>query len=274
MTWVNIFEFARRKAYYLFQKATQCGINKDLEKELSRQAAEYLATSMEDRGATRNIDEVRAEDLDLEDRRRYLIFRDDIYVRFLARADGQETDKFGRKGNWVPRGCRVYFDRLTNDYVKVVDDYFCRRGEGRFLQEALNRGLYDFLCPNLRYVILDESGSIGGYAIRKGRQLTQYEFERYVGGSFKAVICKLTERTGLYFYDLTFHNTILDGDRLSFIDIESVLPIEWFGKGTEFSLRQLSNVDIGWSIQMKWYSPRWYRKFLVELNKRNRSAKP
>lgn len=263
----KVFERAQRGAYYLFQKATKYGIDEQLEQELRRQGVEYLTKHPEAQKAANNFDEVRLGDLELEDRTRFSIVRDDIYWRFLVCEKGMEMDTFGRKGQWIPRGCQIYFDAATKDYVKVVDEYFCWRGEGRFLGDALKHGLYDFLCPNLSYVIVDDNSAIRGYAIRAGSPHTHYEFERYVGNSLREVICKLTEGSGLYFYDLCCHNMILDEGRVSIIDLESVLPIEWFGKGIEFSLRHLSDIDIGWPIQTKWHSPRWYRNFLIELTR-------
>jgi hypothetical protein len=264
MTRVHVFEKVGQKAYYLFQKATAYGIDEAFERELRHRGAEYLATYAAGRQTGDHVEEVRLEALGVEDRTRFSIVRDDIYVRFLASEAGREMDKFGRKGTWVPRGSKIYYDGVAKDHVKVFDAYFCRRGEGRFLKDALHRGLYDFLCPNLSYVIVDADGVLRGYAIRGGRPLTPYEFERYVGKALRDVICRLTACTGLYFYDLAFHNVILDGDRLSLIDLESVLPVEWFGKGIDFSLRHLSDIDVGWPVQTKWHSPRWYRDFLVD----------
>ncbi len=267
LTYDKALRRVQRGAFYLFQKATKYNIDKQLEHEVRRGGMEYLANYPETRKATRSYDQVQLGELELGDRTRFSTVRDDIYVRFLVREKGPEIDEFGRNGEWIPRGCKIYFDAMTKDYVKVVDEYFCWRGEGRFLGDALDRGLYEFLCPNLSYVILDDTGAIRGYAIRAGDPLTHYEFERYVGNSLREVICKLTERTGLYFYDLCCDNIVLDEGRISIIDLESVLPIEWFGKGAEFSLQHLSDIDIGWSIQTKWHSPSWYRDFLMEVTR-------
>jgi hypothetical protein len=269
MKFDKVFERAQRGAYYLFQKSTKYGIDTQLEQKLRHEGVEYLAKTkhLGTQKAVNNFDKVLLGSLELEDRTRFSIVRDDIYQRFLVSEEGQEMDEFGRKGQWIPRGCQIYFDAATRDYVKVVDEYFCWRGEGRFLGDALKLGMYDFLCPNLSYIIEDDTGALRGYAIRAGKSLTHYEFERYVGISRQEVICKLTESTGLYFYDLSCHNMIIDEGRVSIIDLESVLPIEWFGKGIDFSLRHLSDIDIGWPIQTKWYSPRWYRNFLIELTR-------
>lgn len=264
----KIYTVARRKANYFFQKTTGFGIDKQFERELRRQSTKYLTTQLEHIGKTRSYCIVGVGDCDFHDRKRYMIFRDDIYRRFVASENGPETDHFGRRGKWVPRGGVVYFDNRTGEYVKVVDDYFCQRGEGRFLRDALEQGLYDFLCPKLSYVIVDRSDLIRGYAIKGGKQVTPYQFERYVSGSLRELICKLTEITGLYFYDMTFHNVVVHEGMLSFIDLESVLPIEWFGKGEQFSLDHLSEIDIGWSIQEKWRSPIWYWKSVKELSER------
>lgn len=265
MKWRQIPAAVQRKAYYLFQKATGYGIDEALEQDLERQAAAYLAGLPA--GPTRfdRIDRVRLGDLDLSDPSRFSIVRDDIYVRFQADPGGTEADRFGRRGAWIPRGCMIHFDRQAQVYVKTFDAYFCRHGEGRFLPDALRRGLYDFLCPALSYLIMDRDETIRGYAIRAGKPLTPYEFERYVGRSLREVIRRLTAQTGLYLNDLVYHNVILADGRLSLIDLESVLPVEWFGRGIEFSRQHLDEIDLGWPIQTKWHSPRWYRAFLTEL---------
>lgn len=264
----NVFEFVSRTLYYLFQKITKFGIDRKFEQELKCRADKYLATSLESASPNKFIGNVQFTDLKLQDDSRYTICREDIYRRFVADEDGSDTDHFGRNGYWVPRGCLVYFDRLTNDYIKVVDAYYCRRGTGRFLEDALERGLYDFLCPSLSYVIRDCNNVIRGYAIREGRQLTPYEFEIYVSKCLRELICEMTRRTGLYFYDLTYHNVILNERTLSFIDLESVLPVHWFGKGDDFSLSHLSDIDIGWPIQKKWHSPIWYSDWLTHLHRK------
>jgi hypothetical protein len=264
----KVYTVARRKANYLFQKTTGLGIDKQLERELISQSTKYLTTQLEHIGKTKSYCVAGVGDFDFSDRKRYMIFRNDIYRRFVASENGTETDHFDRRGKWVARGSVIYFDNSKCEYVKVVDDYFCRRGEGRFLRDALERGLYDFLCPKLSYIIVDRSGFIRGYAIRGGKQVTPYQFERYVSGSLRELISKVTELTGLYFYDMTFHNVVVHKGMLSFIDLESVLPIEWFGKGEQFSLDHLSEIDIGWSIQKKWRSPMWYWKFVKKLSER------
>lgn len=268
MSWKHMSNVARKTSYYLLQKTTKWGIDAEIENQLRHQATEYLTATLQGRATSVNIAKVQIKNLDLEDHNRYSLFEDDVYRRFVISKNGNATDEFGRKGNWVPRGCTMFFDHWTKEYVKVFDEYFCQQGVGRFLRDGLNRGLYDFLCPNLSYVIIDDAGLIRGYSIRGGRQLTHYEFERYVSGALREVICRLTERTGLYFYDLTPHNAIVDEGRISLIDMESVLPVEWFGKGIEFSLSHLSEIDIGWPIQRKWYSPKWYRNFLIELSRK------
>ena len=114
-------------------------------------------------------------------------FEDVIYRRFVADDQGEEVDDFGRKGLWIPRGCIVYYDRPGRTFVKVFDSYAAINGEARFLQDALDNGLYSFLCPNLDYLIVDENENLRGYAIREGESLTRYEFERYVGGALREV---------------------------------------------------------------------------------------
>lgn len=265
MTWPRLITFAQRRSIYVFQKITGYGLDEGFARDLSRQAEAYLRGESNERRLSRPFAHIRPSDLDLEDTSRYSLVRDDIYRRFEADERGPEQDRFGRRGSWIPRGSKIYFDSKTNDFVKVFDEHFCSRGEGAFLRSALDAGVYDFLCPNLRYIIQDDAGQIFGYAIRKGAPLNLYEFEHYVGGVLREVICEVTRRTGFYFYDLEFHNVIRSGNRLSLIDLESVLPIEWFGKGMAFAEEHLDVLDIGWPLNEKWRSPKWYRNFLVDL---------
>lgn len=258
----SLLEGGGRKAYYLFQKLTGHGVDADLARDLQAQAEAYLART-EPLG--RSVPVVALETLPLDDRSRFSIFRDDIYTRFVAEEGGNERDHFGRAGTWVPRGSVMYYDTETRSYVKVFDDYFCRKGEGRFLPEALDAGLYDFLCPGLTYVIEDTAGALRGYAIAEGEPITPYLFERYVGGSWREVICAETHRTGLYFTDLVFHNVVRFGPTLSLIDLESILPVNWFDTDRTFAQAHLDEVDIGWAPAQKWHSPGWYGAFVRTL---------
>lgn len=261
----RLIKYAGRRSIYLFQKGTGYGLDEAFARDLSRQAEAYLSGKLPGAPPSRFFACVHPSDLNLDDTARFSLVRDDIYRRFEADQSGHEQDRFGRRGYWIPRGSKIYFDAETKDYVKIFNEHFCSRGEGAFLQSALDAGVYDFLCPNLSYIIEDDTGHIYGYAIRKGIPLNLYEFEQYVGGSLRGVICEVTRRSGFYFYDLEFHNVIRSGNRLSLIDLESVLPIEWFGKGIEFAREHLNVVDIGWPLNEKWRSPRWYRDFLVDL---------
>lgn len=265
MTFSRLIKYAQRRSIYLFQKITGYGFDEAFARDLSRQAEAYLSGELLESRLSRPFAHSHPSDLDLEDTSRYSLVRDDIYERFEADESGREQDRFGRPGTWIPRGSKIYFDAKTNDFVKVFDEHFCSRGEGAFLRSALDAGVYDFLCPNLSYIIQDDDGHILGYAIRKGDPLNLYEFEQYVGGALREVICEVTRRSGFYFYDLEFHNVIRSGNRLSLIDLESVLPIEWFGKGIAFAEEHLDVLDIGWPLNEKWRSPKWYRDFLVDL---------
>lgn len=251
----SLLEGGGRKAYYLFQKLTGHGINADFARNLQAQADAYLARS---EPIARTVPVLALEALPLDDRSRFSVFRDDIYTRFVAEEGGDERDHFGRAGTWVPRGCVTYYDVETHTYVKVFDDYYCRKGEGRFLPEALDAGLYDFLCPGLTYLIEDAAGTLRGYAIEKGEPITAYLFERYVGDPWREVICAETRRTGFYFTDLVFHNVIRLGSTLSLIDLESILPVDWFGTDKAFAQAHLDEVDLGWPLAKKWQSPTWY----------------
>jgi hypothetical protein len=260
--WMRYAKAALRAVHYAFQKITKVGFDAQFEFELERQADLYLS------GEPREKVEypiVRLESINLEDNQRFVVFKDDIYRRFVADDHGEEVDDFGRKGRWIPRGCVVYYDQVDGTYVKVFDSYATQNGEARFLQNALDRGIYGFLCPNLHYLIVDENEILRGYAIREGETLTRYEFERFVGRALRDVILAETERTQFYFNDLEFHNVIRSDGRLSIIDLESVVPVSWFRTDLEFARRHLKEVDIGWPIQSKWRSPRWYQTFLVRL---------
>ncbi len=265
MTLSRLINYAERRSVYLFQKITGYGLDEAFARDLSRQAETYLSDESHERRLSRPFANIGPSVLDLEDTSRYSLVRDDIYRRFDADESGSEEDRFGRRGSWIPRGCKIYFDAKTKDFVKVFDEHFCSRGEGAFLRPALDAGVYDFLCPNLSYIIQDDAGHIFGYAIREGDPLNLYEFEQYVGGALREVICEVTRRSGFYLYDLEFHNVIRSGNRLSLIDLESVLPIEWFGKGIAFAEEHLDVLDVGWPLNEKWRSPKWYRDFLVDL---------
>ncbi len=254
-----------RRAHYLVQKATRTGVDRAFAADLRRQAEAYLAG---DRSQRRPLPERSLEGMELSDAERFAVAREDIYVRFAPEAGGPDVDEFGRAGRWVPRGCVVYRDRREDTYVKVFEAYFSTRGEGRFLPDALERGLYDFLCPGLAYVLRDEAGLLRGYAIREGEPVSPYAFEWYVEGSLREVVCAETERTGLFFNDLTFHNVVRHGDRLSLIDLESVMPVAWFETDLAFARAHLDEIDIGWPYASKWESPAWYGAFVRELKER------
>lgn len=265
----SLLETGGRKAYYVFQKLTGHGVDADLERDLRAQADAYLARAGP---LARSVPVVALETLPLDDRSRYAVFRDDVYVRFVAEEGRDERDRFDRAGSWVPRGSVMYYDAETRIFVKVFDDYYCQKGVGRFLPEALDAGLYDFLCPGLTYLIKDAAGTLRGYAIEEGEPLTPYLFERYVGGSWREVICAETRRTGLYFTDLTFHNVVRLGPTLSLIDLDSVLPVDWFDTDETFARAHLDEVDLGWALAQKWHSPEWYGAFVRALKATRQTA--
>ena len=264
---ISIARAIGSRLYYALQKTTGIGFDRRFEDTLRAQVERLC--SDEPPAASSKAPVKRLEDLRLDDEALFSIVRDDIYERFETDQLGHEKDAFGRSGRWIPRGCVTYVEHASGDYVKIFDEYYCRRGEGRYLPDALDKGLYDCLCPGLSYLVEDGAGNLRGYTIVAGVPISRYEFERFVGGVLRETICEATERTGLYFYDLEFHNVIRHGDQLSIIDLESVLPIEWFGEGRQFSIDHLSDVDIGWSIQSKWESPEWYRKFVRDLKARS-----
>lgn len=259
----RIMAFAKKRAFYWVQRSTGWGINKRLEVQLRNTADRFVA--QEDAQEVDQVATQLVERFDFSDAGRFNLIRDDIYRRFIVLADGTESDDFGRKGRWIPRGCRVFFDHTEDVYIKLFDEYFCTKGEGRYLPVALEQGVYDFLCPALAYLIVDSQEHLRGYAIRSGRVLSPYDFERYVAVALKDAVCEVTRRSGLYFYDLTYHNAVLRGNEISLIDLESVLPLSWYGKDMAFSLRMIQQIDIGYPIQREFHSPSWYAKYIEEL---------
>ena len=259
----RIMAFAKKRAFYWVQRSTGWGINKRLEVQLRNTADRFVA--QEDAQEVDQVATQLVERFDFSDAGRFNLIRDDIYRRFIVLADGTESDDFGRKGRWIPRCCRVFFDHTEDVYIKLFDEYFCTKGEGRYLPVALEQGVYDFLCPALAYLIVDSQEHLRGYAIRSGRVLSPYDFERYVAVALKDAVCEVTRRSGLYFYDLTYHNAVLRGNEISLIDLESVLPLSWYGKDMAFSLRMIQQIDIGYPIQREFHSPSWYAKYIEEL---------
>ena len=258
----RVLSYLARSLKYAFQRGTGWGIDRAVIDQLSAANRGFHGRDVPREEVARLL----LASFDFSDRSRYRVVRDDIYRRFEASEHGGDVDRFGRRGQWIPRGCIIYYDLCDDLFVKVFDDHFCRAGEGRFLPEALDRGVYDFLCPALEHVLVDTDGHLRGYAIRSGRVLSRYEFERYVGDILNPVVCEVTTRTGFYFYDLTYHNVILREGRLSFIDLESVLPLSWYGKGLDFAESMLNDIDIGYALQSKFNSPAWYASHVEALN--------
>ncbi len=259
----RVIAFAKKRAFYWVQRSTGWGINKRLEVQLRNKADRFVA--QEDAEEVDQVATQLVERFDFSDAGRFNLIRDDIYRRFIVLAEGTESDDFGRKGRWIPRGCRIFFDHAEDVYIKVFDEYFCTKGEGRYLPVALEKGVYDFLCPALAYLIVDSQEQLRGYAIGSGRVLSPYDFERYVEVALKDAVCEVTRQSGLYFHDLTYHNAILRGDEISLIDLESVLPLSWYGKDMAFSMRMIQQIDIGYPVQREFHSPSWYAKYIEEL---------
>ncbi len=255
--------YARRRALYWIQRSTGGGIDTRLEQKLSSRAKDFVARpNLDDAG---RMTRCSVDDFDLADVNRFRLIRDDIYRRFIVCDDGPDTDDFGRTGRWIPRGSRVFLDRTEDVYLKIFDEFYCDRGEGRFLPAALDEGIYGFLCPALAYLVEDCDSRLRGYAIRSGRILSLYEFERYVEVALKEAICEISRLSGLYFYDLTFHNFILRDGEISMIDLESVLPLSWFGMDKSFSREMLHQIDVGYPIQEKFHSPAWYATYIEQI---------
>jgi hypothetical protein len=259
----------RRKSYYVVQKTTGYKYDRGLEDRARARAAEALRGADPDATAPAALLEVELATLDVDNRDRYSVARGDVYRRFIAGDEGADVDQFGRKGTWVSRGCMLYVDKRDGSYLKIFEPHFSLNGEGRFLRAALDSGCYAHLTPGLQYLVVDADGTLRGYAIAAGEVLTPYEFERLIGHAYRDVVIDATKRTGFYFYDLAFHNVVRNGDELTFIDLESILPLEWYGTDANFAKSHLDDIDIGWPLQTKWHSPDWYREFLDSMT-RNR----
>ncbi len=52
---------------------------------------------------------------------------------------------------------------------------------------------------------------------------------------------------------------------ISLIDIESILPVDWFGKPPSYAAAKLHVLDVGWSIQAKWRAPEWYASHIRDI---------
>jgi hypothetical protein len=252
-----------RVSRYAWQRATHTGFDRALEASLSARAQRYLVdtASSEER---RSVPSVSLHDLTL-DPPRFTLLEKDRHLRFRVGEDGEAVDRFGRRGHWETRGGLLFLDAETSSHLKLFDETSATHGEPRFLRQAIDAGMYDLLCPGLRYVVQDRSGVLRGYAVQTGRPTSRYEFERYIG-ALREVVIDATRRTGLYFTDLVPHNTIIHDDQLSLIDLESVLPIAWFGTDMDFARAHLHEVDIGWVLASKFNAPAWYRRAVSELS--------
>ncbi|BCX47528.1 hypothetical protein HAHE_14360 [Haloferula helveola] len=255
---------AKRAGLYALQKATSYRYDAELEKKLARRVAGWMESSVATPGEppSRSIDSI-----DLADPKRFSEFQYDPHKTFVASEDGPELDEFGRPGRWQPRGIRFFKDRVARRHIKLFPKAFAANGEGRFIEDALRSGFFNYLCPLFEFLIRDRDGAVIGYAIRSGRELTAYEFERYVDTVMRPLVCQATEETGFYYYDLIDHNVIMCDGVISLIDIESVLPIEWFGQDHEFATTQFDQVDVGWPLHTKWRSPDWYGEHIRGLAK-------
>jgi len=244
----------KKLGLYALQKTTSWRYNPEIEKALESQVKQWLCQPISTpcEPPSRPIDR-----FNFSDGERFTEFLHDSHKTFVCSQDGPELDEFGRPGRWQPRGVRFFKDRVKERYIKLFPKSFAANGEGRFIEDALRSGFYSHLCPLFEFLVRDQDGAIIGYAIRSGRELTAYEFERYVNHIMRPVVCRATEESGFYFHDLIDHNVIIRDGVISLIDIESVLPIEWFGKDASFATTKFDLVDIGWPLHTKWKSPDW-----------------
>ena len=257
-----------RRSYYALQATTSFRFDEEVVLDVDAFGARALNEIIQS-DRLPNPEPIRRRSIhefDLADKRRYELAKADVHLRFVVEPNGQHSDEFGRNGTWRPRGCEVYYDKADDSYLKVFEPTFCLNGEGRFLVDALDAGVYRDISPGLRFLITDDDERVRGYAITAGRLLTPYEFDQMVGAtSYADLICEVTRRSGFYWNDLRFHNVILLGNTPCFIDLESILPVDWYKTDLAFARSHLCDVDIGWPLQRKWNSPRWYADFLDEL---------
>ena len=251
---------ARRFEYEL-QKRMGWGVDLGLKFRLRDDLTRYRAAPAT---ASREVSVRPICSFDFTDEERFVVFKDDIYRRFVAAEGGPDRDDVDRCGYWVPRGAVVFYDAVESTFVKLFDEFAAVHGEARYLGQAIESGMYDFLCPDLDYLIRDGHGRVRGYAIGKGTPISRWEFEQYMP-EMQQLIFEVTERTGLYFTDLTYHNVVKSDGRLCLIDLESVLPVEWYGTDMDFAFAHIDEVDVGWALQSKWKSPDWYGEFVTSL---------
>ena len=260
-----MFKKIKKVGLYTLQKTTSYRYDTAFEKVLESQVKQWLSQPMTSpcEPSSRSI-----ESFNFSDTERFSEFHYDPHKTFMFSPDGPELDEFGRPGRWQARGVRFFRDRIKERYIKLFPKSFTANGEGRFIEDALRSGFYAQLCPLFEFLVRDQDGAVIGYAIRAGRELTAYEFERYVDHIMRPLVCRATEESGFYYHDLIDHNVIIRDGVISLIDIESVLPIEWFGKDAAFPTTQFDLVDVGWPLHTKWQSPDWYGDLIRRLQEK------
>ena len=194
---------------------------------------------------------------------RYKLLRGDIRRVFVADPHGDRVDLFGRRGNWMPRGTRVHHDADNGIVIKTYSPACVAHGVGYFLDAARKSSIYQGLTPLLRGWIVDQEGLTVGYATTAARQITEAEYAAFVSNQADTIKANTVE-SGYYFYDLCRSNIVAFKGTYSLIDLESILPLSWFEQDDDFSKSRLDQIDIGYSLQRKWFSPWWYHQFLCE----------
>ena len=109
------------------QRSAGWGIDKRLEVQLRNKADKFVA--QEDVEEVDQVATQLVERFNFSDTGRFSLIRDDIYRRFIVLEDGTESDDFGRKGRWIPRGCRIFFFYdltyhnaiLRGDEISLID---------------------------------------------------------------------------------------------------------------------------------------------------------
>ncbi len=197
---------ARKLWLYVLQKTTSWRFDPALEANLAASTPRILSGQCP---ATVRRKICSISEFAFDDQARFKIYCPDRAKTFVAAPDGPETDNFGRRGKWKSRGVQIYEEVAEDRLIKTFPPRFSALGEGRFIEEALAAGFYDHLCPLLEFLIHDNRSQLVGYCIKRGRQLTRFEFERYVDGILCPLICEATTRSGFYFYDLVEHNVIV-----------------------------------------------------------------
>ncbi len=129
-------------------------------------------------------------------------------------------DKYNRVVDGVNHGRIIYYDKSSNQFIKIFHPEYCRLSN---LQLAINSGLLNGLTAALTYLIYDDSKLIG-YICEEGNPIVNndVEFDK-IPKSFLNTILRNCQHRSLIYYDLVPQNIIqLKNGQYSLIDLESV----------------------------------------------------